>query len=159
MRRLVGCCVLYCRGMGYEREPRRVRKLTPLESELRAPDLPPHARVTSWSRFRTWRSRRRHPKTLLGAVGLGLLRLAIAGTLGTGFALLLVRWLDRPTHVGFYLVGAALLGVAFMSSAADMGSPYYYDQAEREYRVRGSFSYAHVGAILIAAAVLLEIRS
>jgi hypothetical protein len=46
-----------------------------------------------------------------------------------------------------------------MSSAADMGSPYYYHQTEREYRVRASFSYALVGAILIAAAVVLEIRS
>jgi hypothetical protein len=142
--------------MGYEREPRRIRKLTPLESELRVPEPPRHARVTPWGRFRTWRARRRPPKTRLGGLGLGLLRLAIAGALGTVVALLLARWLDRPTHVGFYLAGAGVLAVAFMSSAADMGSPYYYDQAEREYRVRTSFSYALVGAILIGTAVVLE---
>jgi hypothetical protein len=43
-----------------------------------------------------------------------------------------------------------------MSAAADMGTPYYYDQAERGSRVRASFSYVLVGAILIGAAVVLE---
>jgi hypothetical protein len=137
--------------MGYEREPRRFRQLTPLESELRVPEPPRRVRVTPWSRFRTWRARRRPPKTLLGALGLGLLRLAIAGGLGTVLAFLFAYWLDRPTHVGFYLAGAAALAVAFMSSAADMGTPYHYDRGEREYRVRASFSYALVGAILSAS--------
>jgi len=142
--------------MGYEPEPRRARTLTPLDSELRAPEPPRHARVTLWGRFRMWRARRRPPQTLLGALALGLLRLAIAGALGTVVALLLARWLDRPTQVGFYLAGAAVLAVAFMSSAADMGTPYYYDHYERGYRVRASFSYVLVGAILICVAVVLE---
>src|SRR5260221_2487216 len=120
--------------MGYEREPRRVRKLTPLESELRAPEAPRHARITPWGRFRTWPARRHPPQPLLGALGLGLVRLAIADALGTVVALLLARWLGRPTQVGFYVVGAAVLAVAFMHSAADMGSPYHFNRAEREYR-------------------------
>src|ERR1044071_4146109 len=102
--------------MGYEREPRRFRQLTPLESELRIPEPPRRVRVTPWRRLRSWRARRRPPKTLRGALALGLLRLAVAGAVGTVVALLLARWLDRPTHVGFYLAGAAALAVAFMSS-------------------------------------------
>ena len=145
--------------MGFEREPTRFRNLTPLESELRVTEPLPPPRVTPWGRFRTWRrARRRPPKTLLGAVGRGLLRLAVAGALGTVAALLLARWLDRPTHIGFYIAGAAVLAVAFMSSAADTGSPYYRERGDREQRVRASFSYALVGLILVCVAVFLEHR-
>ena len=144
--------------MGYEREPTRVRQLTPLESELR-PEPPRDARITPWVRFRRRQARPRPPKTLLDAIGLGLVRLAAAGSLGTVVAVLLAHWLDRPTPVGFYLAGAAVLAVAFMHSAADMECPYYFNRAEREYRVRASFSYALVGAILIGVAVVLEVVS
>src|ERR1041385_3750218 len=141
--------------MGYDEEPPRIRRLTPLESELRIPAPAPPARSTPWRRYRSWRAARRPPQTLRGVLVRGLLRLAVAGATGTGAALLLAHLLGRPVHVGFYLAGAAVLAFAFMYSAADMGSPYQ-NQFEREHRVRASFSYVLVGAVLIGVAVALE---
>jgi len=85
-----------------------------------------------------------------------LVRLAIAGGLGAGAAFAIARWLGRDLAVGFYIAGAAVLAVAFMSSAADMGSPYYDDRGEREYRIRSAFSYVLVGLVLIGVAVAFE---
>jgi hypothetical protein len=89
-------------------------------------------------------------------LAVGLLRLAIAGGLGAGAAFAIAHWLGRDLAIGFYIAGAAMLAVAFMTSAADMGSPYYDDPGEREYRVRSSFSYALVGLVLIGVAGALE---
>lgn len=143
--------------MGYDRSPERRRQLTPMESELRAQA---HPRATprsgSWSRFRSWRRRRRPPRTLRGALAAGLVRLAVTTCLGAGAAWLIAELLGRDLSTGFYIAGAAVLAVAFMSSAADMGSPYYADRGEREYRVSSSFSYVLVGLVLIGIAVALE---
>jgi len=82
-------------------------------------------------------------------------RLAVAGAIGTAAALLFDHWLDRPTPVGFYFAGAAFLPGAVVSSAGVAGAPPV-DRSEREYTVRAGFSYALVGAVMIAAGVALE---
>lgn len=143
--------------MGYDDAPKRRRGLTPMESELRTQAAPPTTPQRGlWSRWLSWRRRRRPPRTLAGALALGLLRLAVAGGLGAVAAIAIAHWLGRDLAVGFYIAGAAVLAVAFMSSAADMESPYYVDRGEREYRIRLSFSYVLVGLVLVGIGVALE---
>ena len=140
-----------------------MRKLTPFESELRseAPrSFGPPRRRGPWSRFLTWRRRRRPqpPRTLRGAIFVGLVRLAVALAAGSGVAALVVRWFDKSWVVAFYAVGAFVLATAVFFSAADTESPNYYNSSEREYRVRASFSYVLVGTLLLGIGLVLETR-
>lgn len=137
--------------------PERRRSLTPLESELRAthrthrPHLP--------SRFERLRRRRerRPPTTLRGAVARGLIRLGLAVGVASGVALLVDHWTGRTTAFGFYVVGAAILAIAFFTSAADMGTGYWYRQGEREARVSRSFAYMLAGVLVVGIGVLVEL--
>ncbi len=136
-------------------------KLTPFESELRADvsiTLPEPRRKGPWRRFQTWRRHRRPPRTLRGAILVGLTRLSVALGVGTGAASIVVRWFDKSWVTAFYVVGAFVLATAVFFSAADLDRPSYYDRGEREYRVRASFSYVLVGALLVGIGVLLEAR-
>jgi hypothetical protein len=87
----------------------------------------------------------------------GLLRLGLAVAAASGVALLVNHWAGRGTAFGFYIVGAAVLAVAFMNSAADVNSPYYYRVAERERRVNMSFAYMLAGAIVVAIGVAIDL--
>lgn len=147
---------------GYGQQERKRRTLTPLESELRPSGWQyERERETPLRRLRKRvRGRRPPPATLGAAIARGLLRMAFLVALGAGAAYLIARGLDRSLAVGFYLVGAGMLAVAFFSSAADMGTPDYAltsDRGEREYRVRGSLSYVLVGLALIAVGTALEL--
>ena len=149
-------------GRGYGQEPRRRRPLTPLESELRPSgwEFERERRRNPVRRaLRRLRRRREPPKTLAGALARGLVRLAVTVAVGAAVAALLVRWLDRPLAVGFYIVGGALLAAAFFLSAADMETPDYAlagEPHEREYRVNSSFAYVLMGLVLIGVGVVLE---
>jgi hypothetical protein len=136
--------------------------LTPLESELRAIDnqIAP-APPTLATRFqRRFGRRGSGPTTLLGAILHGLLRLAIAVGLASGVALSLDHWFGRSAALGFYIVGAALLAVAFSTSAGmsgRMGGWYMYHGSEgRERRFNLGIAYIGAGALVIAIGVAIE---
>lgn len=82
--------------------------------------------------------------------------------MGTAIAVLAARLLDRSLAIGFYLAGAALLAVAFLSSAAasENAHPHGHTVAGgaegKELLVRRSLSYALVGFVLAGVGVLLE---
>ena len=149
-------------GRGYGQEPRKRRPLTPLESELRPSgwEFERERRRSPVRRvLRRLRRRREPPKTLAGALARGVVRLALTVAVGAGIAALLVRWLDRPLSVGFYIVGGAMLAAAFFLSAADTHTPDHAllgEPGEREYRVRSSFAYVLMGLVLIGVGVVLE---
>jgi hypothetical protein len=134
----------------------RRRSLTPLESELRPSHAPIADKPSAIERLR-WRRAKRVPTTLRGAILHGLTRLGIAVAVASGIALALDHWVDRGTAFGFYIVGAAVLAVAFGMSAAPIRTPYYYRQGDRELRVRMSFSYILAGAIVIAIGAAIEL--
>jgi hypothetical protein len=90
-------------------------------------------------------------------VARGLLRLGLAVGAASGIALLVNHFTDRSTAFGFYVVGAGVLAVAFLTSAADINSPYYYRVAEREQRVTMSFAYMLAGAIVVLIGVAIEL--
>jgi hypothetical protein len=140
--------------------PRR-RSLTPLASELtetfepakparrrRLPGLPRLPRATTWT----------------GAIAVGIARflivVAVLGGLAAGVALLVVWLTDtepaRAFTLAFVGLGALIVLGGFFSSAADMGSEYYYDVGERVSRVRSSIVYAAVGATLLAAGLVID---
>jgi hypothetical protein len=136
---------------------RRRTSLTPLESELRFPDESQPKPPSAWQRTRRRLHRkRRPPKTLLGAIASGLVRLGIAVGLASLGALLVDHWLHRQTALGFYVVGGFVLAAAVLMSAGDVGTPYYYGQREREHRVRLSVSYVVAGLVVIAIGVAIE---
>lgn len=138
-------------------EERRRSALTPLESELRFRDEVAPAKASALERARRrFRRERRPPKTLAGAIAGGFLRLALALAGAALIALLVDHWMRRQTALGFYIVGGALLGVAVLMSAGDVGTPYYYGQGERERRVSMSFSYVLAGLVVIAIGVAIE---
>jgi MFS family permease len=135
---------------------RRRASLTPLESELRFPDTVQPQAPSAWRRTRRrLRRERRPPKTLLGAVAGGILRLGVAVTFAAALALLVDHWWHRTTALGFYIVGGALLAVA-MGLSGGTGRRYYTDQFDRERRVSTSFSYIAAGLVVIAIGVAIE---
>ena len=137
--------------------PERRRFLTPFESELREPATPSASKP---SRFERRRSSRRPPTTTRGAVARGLIRLGIAVGIASGIALLVSHFVGRGTAFGFYIVGAAILAIAFFTSASPVGNRYSYDSAapgEREQRVNWSFAYMLAGAIVVGIGVLIEL--
>jgi hypothetical protein len=133
----------------------RRRSLTPLDSELRRPAEPKIGKPSLLERLR--RRERRPPTTTGGAVARGLLRLAIAVGAACGVALLIDHLVDRTEAFGFYIVGAAILAIAFMTSASNMGTRGTYTRAEREQRVNWSFAYVLAGAIVVAIGVLIDV--
>ena len=141
---------------------RRRSTLTPLESELRAGDgrIAPATPGLVTRIRRRFHLERRRPTTLAGAIVQGLVRLAIAVGLASGIALLADHWLHRSTALGFYIVGAALLAVAFSTSAGmsgRMGGWYLYHGAEgRERRFNLGVAYIGAGALVIGIAVAIE---
>ena len=138
-------------------DERRRKSLTPLESELRFPTEVAPARPSTLERIRRpLRRERRPPQTLRRAIAAGVLRLVIALGLASVVALLVDHWMHRQTALGFYIVGGALLGVAVLMSAGDVGTPYYYGQGERERRVSMSFAYVLAGLVVIAIGVAIE---
>ena len=142
-------------------EPRRA-SLTPLESELRATDdqIAPASPSLATRFQRRFGGRRSQPTTLLGALRQGSLRLAIAVTIASGVAFLVDHWLGRSTALGFYIVGAALLAVAFSTSAGmsgRMGGWYmYHGVGGRERRFNLGIAYIGAGAVVIAIGVVIE---
>jgi hypothetical protein len=139
----------------------RRRSLTPLTSELtqtfeparpaskrRLPRLPRLPTATTWA----------------GAIAIGIVRFLIIVTLlaalAAGIALLLVRGIDmapaRAFTLAFILLGALIIVGGFFSSAADMGTEYYYDSQERESRVSSAFVYVSVGAALLVAGLVID---
>jgi hypothetical protein len=136
--------------------PERRRSLTPLESELRIPHAPPA--TTKPGRFQSLRRReRRPPTTRRGAAARGLLRLGIAVGAASGVALLIDHVTGRNTPFGFYVAGAAVLAIAFFTSASDMGTRHYYSRGEREHRVNWSFAYMLAGALVVAIGVAIDL--
>jgi hypothetical protein len=136
---------------------RRRSSLTPLESELRFTDPAPPTPPSAWQRTRRrLRRERRPPTTLHGAIAAGVLRLGLAVGLASVAALLVDHWLHRTTALGFYVVGGFVLSAAVLMSAGDVGTPYYYGQAERERRVKLSISYVIAGVLVIAIGVAIE---
>jgi hypothetical protein len=136
--------------------PERRRSLTPLESELRPSHTPIADKPSVIERLRR-RRERRPPTTLRGAVARGLLRLGIAVGVASGVALAVDHWTGRSTAFGFYVVGAAVLAIAFLTSASDLSTPYYYRRGNREQRIRMSFAYMLAGALVVAIGVAIEL--
>jgi len=90
----------------------------------------------------------------------GLLRLGIALGAATGIALLIDHFAGRTAAFGFYVVGAAILAIAFFTSASPMGSRAYYStstRGERERRVSMSFAYMLAGALVVVIGVLIDV--
>ncbi len=88
----------------------------------------------------------------------GLLRLGIAVGAASGVALLIDRFTGRGTPFGFYVTGAALLGIAFFTSASPMGTRYYSSsRGEREQRINWSFAYMLAGALVVAIGVAIDL--
>ena len=135
---------------------RRRTSLTPLESELRFPDVTQPRSPSAWVRTRRrLRGKRRPPRTLRGAAAAGVVRLGIAVGLASLVALLADHWLRRTTALGFYIVGGALLAVA-LGTSGGTGRRYYTDQYDRERRVRMSFSYILAGLVVLGVGVAIE---
>ena len=145
-----------------EREQPRLRKLTPLESELRPvaveqprPTAPP--RRGPWRRLRDRQRRRRPPRTLAGAIVLGLLKLGIGLAFGTAAALLFARLLGRPEAVGFYLLGAVILLAALVGARTSrQRMAYEYGESGRPPRTRPGMVMVAVGIFLILTGAILE---
>ena len=143
---------------------RRRATLTPLESELRATsDLAP-ATPGFAARFRRrLRRGRATPTTLPGAVLHGLARLAVAVAVASGIALLVDHWLHRTVALGFYIVGAALLAVAFgTTSGTGRGASWQtvsYGSDERARRLNLGVAYIIAGGLVLAIGVALEALS
>ena len=90
----------------------------------------------------------------------GLLRLGIAVGAACGIGLLVDHFAGRGWSFGFYVVGAGLFAIAFLTSASPMGSRVYYSTAsrgEREQRVSMSFAYMLAGAVLVLIGVAIDL--
>jgi hypothetical protein len=140
---------------------RRRTTLTPLESELRARETVAPATPGLVTRFRRrFRRKRPRPTTLAGAVLHGLVRLGLAVAVASGIALLLDHLLHRSTALGFYIVGAALLAVAFGTSTglgrAAAWQAYTYGTDTQARRFNLGVAYVVAGAVVIAIAVAIE---
>jgi hypothetical protein len=137
------------------------RSLTPLTGELTdtfEPARPPRKRrLPRLPRLPT-------PTSWTGAIAIGIARFLIVVALLAGLAAglaLLALWLTeaspaRAFMLAFIGLGAFIILGGFFSSAADMGTDYYYDVEERQSRLSSSFVYVAVGATLLATGLVLE---
>lgn len=99
----------------------------------------------------------RPPRTVAGAIALGLARLAVGVAIGASLALLLARLLDRPSSIGFYLLGAiVLLSGLVGAQASRQRTMYEYGQAGRPVRARPGITLAAVGVLLMVVGAILE---
>jgi formate hydrogenlyase subunit 3/multisubunit Na+/H+ antiporter MnhD subunit len=136
----------------------RRHSLTPLESELRVrPDVEP-GKPTLATRFRR-RFHRDEPTTMAGVLLRAVSHLAVAVALASGIALIVDHFMHRNTAVGFYIVGAALLAVAFGTStglgrAAAWTYGYGPDAPAR--RLNMGVPYVVAGAFVLAIGVIIE---
>jgi hypothetical protein len=149
-------------GVSYEQEQARRRTLTPFESELRvgtaSAEPPALGRPGLWRRFRDWQHRRRLPRTLAGAIALGLVRLAVGFAVGVGLAVLAARLLDRPTPIGFYTVGAAILLSGLLGAQANrQRAAYEYADSGQIVRARPGVTMAAVGTLLLITGGIFEV--
>jgi hypothetical protein len=144
--------------MGYGQDRRRVPKLTPFESELRATapisqplDQPPGAVRRLLRRLR----RRQPPTTRAGAIGRGLIRLGVLVALGVVVSWVVAVWLDQAVPTILYIVGACVLvgGVAFVQEPVVDA----HGRAASPVEVRPGPTVAAAGVVLLAAGVLFEI--
>jgi MFS family permease len=141
------------------------RSLTPLESELRAREESvapaPPGLVTRLRR--RYRQDPRRPATIGGVLMRALMRLGVAVTVASAVALLIDHWLHRSRALGFYIVGAALLAVAFSTSvgaSGQMGGWYFYrGPQEQARRINTGIAYIVAGALVIGIAVAIEVVS
>jgi hypothetical protein len=90
----------------------------------------------------------------------GLSRLAIAVALASGLALLIDHWVHRSSSLGFYIIGAGLMAVAF-GSTTGVGRAWrvvelYDGQDSRARRMNLGFAYVLAGAAVIGIAVAIE---
>jgi hypothetical protein len=142
------------------REQRR-HSLTPLESELRSrPDVEP-GKPTPLTRLRR-RFRREPPTTIAGVLLRAVTHLALAVAVASGIALVVDHFMHRNAAVGFYIVGAALLAVAFGTStglgrAAAWTYGYGPDAPAR--RLSMGVPYVVAGAFVLAIGVIIEAAS
>lgn len=135
---------------------RRRTSLTPLDSELRFPDVDQPRAPSAWQQVRRrLRRKRQPPKTVFGALVAGVVRLGIVAGLASLLALLIGHSFNRTPALGFYIVGGALLAVA-MGLSGGTGRRYYTDQFDRERRVSASLSYILAGLVVIAIGVAIE---
>jgi hypothetical protein len=146
--------------VGYE-EPKRARKLTPFERELRASAPATESAVPGepglWRRFSRWRRGRRPPETLRGAVALGIVRLAVGLALGSALALLLAHLLDRAAPIAFYVVGAVILLSGLLGAQASrQRAAYEYAESGSAVRARPGVTLAAVGVLLLLVGAILE---
>jgi MFS family permease len=145
--------------------PERRHSLTPLESELRAQEhtVAPAAPGLVTRLRRKLRRAPHPPATIGGVLRRALIRLTVAVAMASGVALLIDHWLHRSRALGFYIVGAALLAVAFSTSvgaAGQMGGWYFYrGPNEQARRVNTGIPYIVAGAAVIGIAVAIEIVS
>jgi hypothetical protein len=141
-----------------------MRKLTPLESELRNEldgALERTPRRGPWARYRAWRRERRPPRTLAQAIARGVVRLSLLVGAGGALAWLVARWLDRDLAIGLYVVGAAVVAIAVSSSmsTANRTSPLFDETSDREFReytMRTSLAYLLVGLLLLVLGAVAE---
>jgi hypothetical protein len=145
--------------MGYEDESRRVRKLTPFESELRAtaPVTRPLERPPGGvRRLLTRLRRRRPPTTLAGAIARGLVTIGVILAIGLALAWLVASWVDRDVATVLYLGGAMLLlgGLAFARSGPDVDE---YGRTAPPVDIRPGLPIAAAGVLLLAAGVVAEL--
>ena len=145
--------------MAYDGEPPRRRGLTPLSGEIVTAEEPIDRRQGRVARVAAWRRRREPPRTFAGALLLAAVRLSLAACVASVVAVVVARQLDRPAQIGFYLVGAGILGLAFLFSAAESDRTWWDapSRAEREYRVSASLVWVLVGAVVLAIGIVLEL--
>jgi hypothetical protein len=140
-------------------EPSRRRSLTPLSGELREP-VPPKPKR------RRARRERPVPTTTRQAILVGLRRFVVvlailaATTFALGWAIAHFgdRDLRHTLSNTFYIVGALCVGGAFFSSAAPIGTPYYYGVSGRARAVSSAFVYVALGLALLVVGALLDER-
>jgi hypothetical protein len=98
------------------------------------------------------------PTTTRGAIAQGLKRLAVALWAAAVAALLLDKFVlpGRDPGVGFYIVGAIILGTTLASANGTGSRRAYAAGAERERRVNYAFSYFLVGILVLAAGAAIE---
>ena len=141
--------------------PERRHSLTPLESELRLrPDVEP-GKATVVTRLRR-RFQRNAPTTLGGMLVRGLSHLAVGVAVASGIALIVDHFMHRNSALGFYIVGGALLAVAFGTSTG-MGRAaawnYYGGPDTPGRRLNTGVPYVVAGAIVLAIGVIIEAAS
>jgi hypothetical protein len=132
--------------------------LTPLESELRhRPDVEP-GKASLLTRMQR-RFRRQGPTTFAGVLIRGFSHFAVAVAVASGIALLVDHLMHRKASLGFYIVGGALLAVAFGTSTGVGRAAAWsegYEPSGLSRKLNMGVPYVVAGAIVLAIGVLIE---